>query len=270
MCRPWSRRSNPSFQPRRSQPASQNRRSKPSEPEATAPEAAEPVTDVQPRQLPISRELHREPAQRRTGAGESDRDRHRCVSSGGPTRMGNSARSRPNLRTRSASLRPISSGGGFQDVANAFGLDPAGEIAGLLGRRDTWSGRSVYWPVAGTDLKMPVDLAALPVYDRNRNFEGFRGFGVARAGDALRSRGYRAGAGQAAGGERTGRVEQQEEDTGADRTPRLDGVEEPAPKPEGRAARGDGCSRRSAADPFRGESRRYQSSLRRTAVSPTR
>ena len=40
------------------------------------------------------------------------------------------------------------------------------------------------WPVAGTDLKIPVDLAALPVYDRNRNFEGFRGFGVARTGDA--------------------------------------------------------------------------------------
>ena len=73
----------------------------------------------------------------------------------------------------------------FQDVANTFGLDPTGEIAGLLARRDTWSGRSVGWPVAGTDRKIPVDLAALPVYDRNRNFEGFRGFGVARTGDAV-------------------------------------------------------------------------------------
>jgi PAS domain S-box-containing protein len=73
----------------------------------------------------------------------------------------------------------------FQDVADAFGLDPGGDIAGLLARRDTWSGRSVSWPVAGTDRKVPVDLAALPVYDRNRNFEGFRGFGVARAGDAV-------------------------------------------------------------------------------------
>ncbi|MEP9385942.1 PAS domain S-box protein [Mesorhizobium sp. KR9-304] len=73
----------------------------------------------------------------------------------------------------------------FEDVANAFGLDPTGDIAGLLARRDTWSGRSVYWPVAGTDLRIPVDLAALPVYDRNRTFEGFRGFGVARIGDAV-------------------------------------------------------------------------------------
>ncbi|MER9336955.1 PAS domain S-box protein [Mesorhizobium sp. M0293] len=73
----------------------------------------------------------------------------------------------------------------FKDVAATFGLDPSGEIAGLLERRDTWSGRSVLWPVVGTDLKIPVDLAALPVYGRSRAFEGFRGFGVARASDAV-------------------------------------------------------------------------------------
>ena len=72
----------------------------------------------------------------------------------------------------------------FRDVAAEFGLDPDGEIAGLLERRDTWSGRTVLWPVEGTDLAVPVDLAALPVYNRDRVFEGFRGFGVARMGDA--------------------------------------------------------------------------------------
>jgi PAS domain S-box-containing protein len=73
----------------------------------------------------------------------------------------------------------------FRDIAMIFGFDPDGEIAGLLDRRDTWSGRSVLWPVTGTDLRIPVDLAALPVYGRDRNFEGFRGFGVARGGDAV-------------------------------------------------------------------------------------
>ncbi|UCI07249.1 PAS domain S-box protein [Mesorhizobium sp. B1-1-8] len=73
----------------------------------------------------------------------------------------------------------------FSDVATTFGLDASGEIAGLLERRDTWSGRSVLWPVAGTELKIPVDLAALPVYGRSRAFEGFRGFGVARSADAV-------------------------------------------------------------------------------------
>ncbi|MGE0502269.1 MAG: histidine kinase dimerization/phospho-acceptor domain-containing protein [Rhizobiaceae bacterium] len=71
------------------------------------------------------------------------------------------------------------------EVCRDFGMDPAGEIVGLMERRDTWSGRSLLWPIAGTDLRVPVDLAALPVYDRARNFEGFRGFGVARAGDAV-------------------------------------------------------------------------------------
>ena len=76
-------------------------------------------------------------------------------------------------------------GRSFQDVSQSFGLDPDGEIGRLLDRRDTWSGRTVLWPVAGTDLRIPVDLAALPVYDRARKFSGFRGFGVARAGDAV-------------------------------------------------------------------------------------
>ena len=73
----------------------------------------------------------------------------------------------------------------FRDVAAQFALDPDGEIGGLLERRDTWSGRSVLWPIEGTDLRAPVDLAALPVYGRDRRFEGFRGFGVVRLADAM-------------------------------------------------------------------------------------
>jgi PAS domain S-box-containing protein len=76
-------------------------------------------------------------------------------------------------------------GRSFGEVARAFGFEADGEIAGLLERRDTWSGRSVLWPAAGTDMRVPVDLAALPVYGRDRNFEGFRGFGVARMADAV-------------------------------------------------------------------------------------
>jgi hypothetical protein len=91
----------------------------------------------------------------------------------------------PDLPPRSEHAAADVIGQKFRDVANRFALDPDGEIAGLLERRDTWSGRSVMWPVSGTDLKVPVDLAALPVYGRDRNFEGFRGFGVVRAGDAI-------------------------------------------------------------------------------------
>ncbi|EKF20596.1 PAS domain-containing sensor histidine kinase [Nitratireductor pacificus] len=73
----------------------------------------------------------------------------------------------------------------FREVSNAFGLDPDGRISALLERRDTWSGRTVLWPLAGTNQKVPVDLAALPIYGRGRVFEGFHGFGLARMGDAV-------------------------------------------------------------------------------------
>ncbi|RCW27317.1 PAS/PAC sensor signal transduction histidine kinase [Ciceribacter lividus] len=72
----------------------------------------------------------------------------------------------------------------FVEVAQTFNLDPEGKIADLLKRRDTWSGRTVFWPVEGTTLRVPVDLAALPTYDRNRDFDGFRGFGIVRLADA--------------------------------------------------------------------------------------
>ncbi|OJU06329.1 MAG: PAS domain-containing sensor histidine kinase [Rhizobium sp. 63-7] len=73
----------------------------------------------------------------------------------------------------------------FTDIAHLFNLDPDGKIAELLGKRDTWSGKTIHWPVEGTTLKVPVDLAALPTYTRNREFDGFRGFGIVRLADAV-------------------------------------------------------------------------------------
>ncbi|NKQ89923.1 ATP-binding protein [Rhizobium ruizarguesonis] len=75
-------------------------------------------------------------------------------------------------------------GSGFGDVAALFNLDPDGKLSEALARRDTWSGKTIHWPVEGTSLVVPVDLAALPTYTRNRDFDGFRGFGVVRLSDA--------------------------------------------------------------------------------------
>jgi PAS domain S-box-containing protein len=71
----------------------------------------------------------------------------------------------------------------FTDVAALFNLDPENKIGELLSRRDTWSGKTIWWPVEGTDLQVPIDLAALPTYTRNRDFDGFRGFGIVRIAD---------------------------------------------------------------------------------------
>lgn len=76
------------------------------------------------------------------------------------------------------------SGMAFADLAALFNLDPDGKIAELLSRRDTWSGKTIWWPVQGTSKIVPVDLAALPTYTRSREFDGFRGFGIVRMGDA--------------------------------------------------------------------------------------
>ncbi|MGM4878573.1 ATP-binding protein [Rhizobium leguminosarum] len=75
-------------------------------------------------------------------------------------------------------------GSAFGDVAALFNLDPDGKLSEALARRDTWSGKTILWPVEGTSLVVPVDLAALPTYTRNRDFDGFRGFGVVRLSDA--------------------------------------------------------------------------------------
>lgn len=76
-------------------------------------------------------------------------------------------------------------GRAFADVAERFGFDETGDIGRLMSRRDTWSGRSVYWPVENSDRKVLVDLAALPMYDAGRSFQGFRGFGIVRLDETV-------------------------------------------------------------------------------------
>jgi len=53
-------------------------------------------------------------------------------------------------------------------------------IAAAIEAGETWTGMRVDWPVEGTDQMVPVELTALPIYDQNRHFAGYRGFGVCR------------------------------------------------------------------------------------------
>ncbi len=76
-------------------------------------------------------------------------------------------------------------GRSWREVADDFGLDGDGRVAAALERRDTWSGRTVAWPVEGEALRLPVDLAALPAFDRGRVFTGYRGFGTVRGDEPI-------------------------------------------------------------------------------------
>jgi PAS domain S-box-containing protein len=63
-------------------------------------------------------------------------------------------------------------------------LDETGTVAACIARRATWSHETVLWRVHDTTCVVPVDLGGMPIFDRAHAHEGFRGFGLCRAGDA--------------------------------------------------------------------------------------
>src|SRR6516162_8336227 len=75
----------------------------------------------------------------------------------------------------------------WRDIAAELKLDPADQVAAVVASRETWSGITVSWPIPAppgsdrhSDLRLPIELSGLPVFDRDRNFRGYRGFGVCR------------------------------------------------------------------------------------------
>jgi PAS domain S-box-containing protein len=68
----------------------------------------------------------------------------------------------------------------WQYIASVMNLDPDGQVAHAVATRSTWSGVSVLWRIDGIDERLGVELSGLPVFDRERTFRGYRGFGVCR------------------------------------------------------------------------------------------
>jgi len=73
----------------------------------------------------------------------------------------------------------------WPEVAAALDVDRDGRMAKALAQRDTWSGIVIDWPVDGTSERLPIEMSALPVFDRDRQFVGFRGFGICRDLDKI-------------------------------------------------------------------------------------
>lgn len=76
-------------------------------------------------------------------------------------------------------------GRSWQTVADVFGFDSSKQIANLLEKGGSWSNKSVLWPVQGTDLKVPIDLSAMPDRSAAGAFSGFKGVGTIRLLDAV-------------------------------------------------------------------------------------
>jgi signal transduction histidine kinase len=68
----------------------------------------------------------------------------------------------------------------WTELSETLQLDPDGEIMRALTTRDTFSGITIGWPVDGDGAPLPVELSGLPVFDRERRFRGYRGFGICR------------------------------------------------------------------------------------------
>jgi signal transduction histidine kinase len=68
----------------------------------------------------------------------------------------------------------------WNEIAAELKLDPDNQIARAVSSHETWSGIVIPWPVDETSDRLPVELSGLPVFDRDRSFRGYRGFGVCR------------------------------------------------------------------------------------------
>ena len=86
------------------------------------------------------------------------------------------------LGTKSAAMLGLN----WAEIAKTLTLDPSGEIANALSRHETFSGIETAWPIEGLDQPLAVEMSGLPMFDSERRFGGFRGFGLCRNVDRLK------------------------------------------------------------------------------------
>jgi PAS domain S-box-containing protein len=68
----------------------------------------------------------------------------------------------------------------WREISQALDLDPQGLIERAVATHETWSGITLDWPIEGTGERLAVEMSGLPIFDHDRNFRGYRGFGVCR------------------------------------------------------------------------------------------
>src|SRR3954468_8921407 len=64
----------------------------------------------------------------------------------------------------------------WREIASALNIDPESRVANAVAARDTFSGIVIGWPATSGET-VNVELSGLPIFDRDRSFKGYRGFG---------------------------------------------------------------------------------------------
>ncbi len=73
----------------------------------------------------------------------------------------------------------------WAEIAETLKIDESEQIARAIGLHSTWSGVVVDWPTDEAGERLPIEMSGLPVFDRDRQYAGYRGFGICRDMDKL-------------------------------------------------------------------------------------
>jgi PAS domain S-box-containing protein len=73
----------------------------------------------------------------------------------------------------------------WNEISRSVVEDLDESVAALFARRETWSGRVIYWQIDNCAKQVPVDWAGMPIFGPNRELIGFRGFGLIRTDAAV-------------------------------------------------------------------------------------
>jgi PAS domain S-box-containing protein len=73
----------------------------------------------------------------------------------------------------------------WPQIQSRYTVDPQNIVAAALAGRDSWGGLTIAWPIEAGARQVPIDLSALPTFDADRNFMGFRGFGMCRPAEVV-------------------------------------------------------------------------------------
>lgn len=82
-------------------------------------------------------------------------------------------------------LRGAFEGRTWQDLAGDYQLDPDGDVQSAITSKDSWSGKHIIWALPKRKKIAEIELSAMPVFDAEKRFQGYRGFGACQMQDQV-------------------------------------------------------------------------------------